>query len=117
MSSGGFAAAAQLKNIVCKSVNSPPKVLLPTGPPAAAKRRRAALGGEKKYNKKYSEANTVDGRVAVFFSPETVFPIWRGYAVMRRIYAIPYSFAKRRLLLSRQTAAVSPLSVWKRYLE
>ena len=49
----------------------------------------------------------MNGRFAVFFSPETVFPIWRGYAVMRRIYAIPYSFAKRRLLLSRQTAAVS----------
>ena len=41
MSSGGFAAVVRPKNIVCKSVNSPPKVLLPTGPPAAASRRRA----------------------------------------------------------------------------
>ena len=42
MSSGGFAAVVRLKNIVCKSVNSSPKVLLPTGPPAA--KRRAATG-------------------------------------------------------------------------
>ena len=39
MSSGGFAAAAQLKNIVCKSVSPPPKSFLPVAA------RRAAAGG------------------------------------------------------------------------
>ena len=44
MSSGGFAAAAQLKDIVCKSVSSPPKCFLPV----AARRCGAGGHGEEK---------------------------------------------------------------------